>query len=106
MNTNEKIANVQDRVNHDKHATDALIAIYLNDAKDAIAKQRYPFGAPAGWDVPERYEVIQCKLAARYFLRQSIEGQTVSVENGIHKHYESPDDEDILKQVIQIARLA
>ena len=107
MTTAEKITNVQARVGNVKEATDALIAVYLDDAKDAILHQRYPFGVPeAVTDVPQRYEVIQCKLAARYFLRQGVEGQSVSIENGIHKHYESVDDEDLLKQIMQIAKVA
>lgn len=106
MTNAEKIKNVQARVGNDKLATDDLIAIYLDDAKDAILKQRYPFGVPAYvTDVPEKYEVIQCKLAQRYFLRQSIEGQSVSIENGIHKHFATVDDEDLLKQVLQVAKV-
>lgn len=106
MTNAEKIKNVQARVGNDKLATDDLIAIYLDDAKDAILKQRYPFGVPASvTDVPEKYEVIQCKLAQRYFLRQSIEGQSVSIENGIHKHFATVDDEDLLKQVLQVAKV-
>ena len=106
MTNAEKIKNVQARVGNDKLATDDLIAIYLDDAKDAILKQRYPFGVPSYvTDVPEKYEVIQCKLAQRYFLRQSIEGQSVSIENGIHKHFATVDDEDLLKQVLQVAKV-
>lgn len=106
MTTEEKIANVKARANNDPQATDALIAIFLEDAKDAILKQRYPFGVPNSvTDVPAKYEVIQCKLAHRYFLRQSIEGQLTSVENGIHKQFESVDDEDLLKQIMQIAKV-
>ena len=106
MTTAEKIQNVQTRLGNIQEATDELIAVYLEDARDAILKQRYPFGVPAYvTDVPPRYEVIQCKLAQRYFLRQSIEGQSVSIENGIHKHYESVDDEDLLKQIMQIAKV-
>ena len=106
MTEAEKITNVKTRVGNDKRATDALIAIFLDDAKDAILKERYPFGVPVTVNsVPSQYETIQCKLAARYFLRQGIDGQTVSIENGIHKHYESPDDEDLLKRVIQVVRI-
>lgn len=106
MTIEEKIANVKARANNDPQATDALIAVYLADAKDAIFKQRYPFGVPESvTDVPAKYEIIQCKLAYRYFLRQSVEGQSVSIENGIHKHYESVDDEDLLKQIMQIAKV-
>ena len=106
MTTAEKIQNVKTRVGNIPEADDALIAVYLEDAKDAILKQRYPFGVPESVvDVPQKYEVIQCKLAHRYFLRQGIEGQQVSIENGIHKHYDSPDDEDLLKQIIQIAKV-
>lgn len=106
MTNAEKIANVQKRLGNIKEATNELIAVYLDDAKDAIFKQRYPFGVPETvTDVPKKYEVIQCKLAARYFLRQGIEGQNVSIENGIHKHFPTVDDEDLLKQIIQIARV-
>lgn len=106
MTNAEKIANVQTRLGNIKEATNELIAVYLDDAKDAIFKQRYPFGVPCTvTEVPEKYEVIQCKLAARYFLRQGIEGQNVSIENGIHKHFPTVDDEDLLKQIIQIARV-
>ena len=107
MTTVEKIANVQTRLSGDKRATDDVIAIFLEDAKDAILKQRYPFGVPESvTDVPAKYESLQCRLAVRYFLRMSIEGQTVAIENGIHKHYATPDDYDLLKEVLQIARLA
>lgn len=106
MTTEEKIINVRQRANNDPQATDALIAVYLEDAKDAILKQRYPFGVPeAVTDVPAKYEVIQCKLAHRYFLRQNIDGQLISVENGIHKHYESADDMDLLKQIMQVCKV-
>lgn len=106
MTTAEKIKNVQDRAGNVPEATDALIALYLDDAKDAILQQRYPFGVPDTIaDVPKRYEVIQCKLAHRYFLRQNVEGQSVSIENGIHKHYASVDDEDLLKQILQVAKV-
>ena len=106
MTTGEKIKNVQTRLGNIREATDEIIAVYLDDAKDAILKQRYPFGVPESVaDVPAKYESIQCRLAHRYFLRQGIEGQQVSIENGIHKHYDSPDDEDLLKQIMQIAKV-
>lgn len=106
MTQAEKIANVQTRVGNVSEATPELIAVYLDDAKDAILKQRYPFGVPTDvTDIPSRYEVIQCKLATRYFLRQGIDGQTVSIENGIHKHFGTVDDEDLLKQIMQVAKV-
>lgn len=106
MTTVEKIKNVQTRLGNIAEATSEIIAVYLDDAKDAILKQRYPFGVPESvTDVPKKYENIQCRLATRYFERQGIEGQSVSIENGIHKHYESVDDEDLLKQILQIAKV-
>lgn len=106
MNTVERIKNVQTRLGNIKEATSELIAVYLDDAKDAILKQRFPFGVPTNVeDVPEEYEILQCKLAERYFLRQGIGGQTVSIENGIHKHFSTTDDYDLLKEVIQIAKV-
>lgn len=105
MTTAEKIANVQGRV-QDELATDAVVSNLLADAAEAIFQRMYPHGVPDGVaDVPKRYERLQCKLAARYFLRTDAEGESVHIENGIHHHYGSVNDEDLLMEVMQVVRL-
>ena len=105
MTTEEKITKVKTLLGNDEEATDALVAVYLDDAKEAILNRRYPFGAPEATEVPRQYENAQCKLAARYFLRRGAEGEKIHNEDGIHRHYDSVNDEDILMEIIQIAKV-
>lgn len=105
MTTEEKVIRVQTLLGADEEATDALIAVYLDDAKAAILNRRFPFGVPDGTDVPVMYENLQCKLAQRYFLRRGAEGEQIHNEEGVHRHYGSVQDEDLLMEVIQIAKV-
>lgn len=106
MTTAEKISYVQAMVD-DPEATDALVEAYLNKAKFAVLNRRYPMGIPEGvLDVPEQYTMNQLDLAVRYFLRRGGEGEQIHNENGIHRHYGSVNDEDILMEVIQEIRLS
>lgn len=103
MTKGDKIADVQARVDNDPDATDALIAVYLDDAEEAIFQRMYPFGVPSTVeDVPARYERLQCRLAARYFLRNGSEGERVHNENGISRSYGSVNDSDLLQEVMQV----
>lgn len=106
MTSAEKIAYVQAMVD-DPEATDALVSVYLTKAKGAIFKRMYPIGGKpeSAIDVPERYEELQCDLAARYFLRRGGEGESIHNENGIMRHYGSVNDEDLLMEVTQVIRL-
>lgn len=105
MTTAEKIANVQARVD-DSRATDAVVTVLLDDAKAAIYQRMYPFGIPDDVvDIPPRYENLQCRLAARYFVKLDAEGESIHIENGTHMHYGSVNDADLLQEVMQVIRL-
>lgn len=102
MTIAEKILNVQKRVD-DASCTDELARIFLDDAAEAIFQKMYPWGVPASvTDVPSRYERLQCKLAARYFLRTGGEGESLHIENGTHRHWGSVNDADLLQEVMQV----
>ena len=105
MTAEEKITRVKTLLGNDEEATDTLVAVYLDDAKEAILNRRYPFGASYDAEVPKQYENAQCKLAARYFLRRGAEGELIHNEDGVHRHYGSVQDEDILMEVMQIAKV-
>ena len=106
MTTAEKIIRVQNLLGNDEEATDALISVFLDDAKSEILTVRYPFGIPYNvTDVPAQYEYSQCKLAARYFARMGAEGEGVHIEDGVHRHYNSTDDIDILEKIVPIAKV-
>ena len=91
MTEAEKIERVQALLGGDEEATDTLIAIYLDDAEQAIMSRIYPFGVPTDAEMPARYESIQCKLAQRYFLRRGAEGEISHHENGVNRSYDSVD---------------
>ena len=106
MNPEEKVIRVQTLIGADETATDELIGVYLDEAKAAILNRRYPFGIPAYIDdVPPMYDNLQCRLAQRYFLRRGAEGEQIHNEDGVHRHYGSVQDEDLLMDVIQIAKV-
>ena len=105
MTEAEKITTVQTLVECDPFATDALVSVYLSNAKAAILRRLYPFGIPEGADVPGIYEFSQCELAARYFLRRGSQGETMHNENGVNRTYGSVNDEDILREVMPFAKV-
>ena len=105
MTEQEKIVYVQTLVD-DSTATDALISAYLTRAKAAIFARMYPNGVPDDvTDIPSRYEMAQCALAERYFLRRGGEGEKAHSENGISRTFGSVNDEDILMEVMQVISL-
>lgn len=105
MTNEEKVILTQTLIGADENASDALVSVYLEQAKEAILNRRYPFGVPDGTEVPKQYELAQCRLAARYYLRRGAEGEILHNEDGVHRHYGSVNDEDILMEIIQVAKV-
>ena len=104
MTVAEKIQQVQTLVENDPAATDAVVTVYLNDAESAILLRRYPFGAPPNYDL-SMFDRLQCTLAARYFLRRGGQGEIAHSENGVNRTYGSVNDEDLLMEIPQIAKV-
>lgn len=100
MTTSEKIAITRTLV-HDDTVTDELIETYLTLAAQRLNTRRFPFGTGEE-EIPPKYESIQCELASRMIFRRGFEGETVSIENGIHRHFDSVNDEDLLAEVMQV----
>ena len=105
MTTADKIEIVKVLIGTDEQVSDELLSVYLEDAKWAILNRRYPFSVPYGAEVPAMYENLQCRLATRYFLKRGAEGEQIHNEDGVHRHYGSVQDEDLLMEVIQIAKV-
>ena len=106
MTEKEKVTMVQALVDYDANATDAIVAVYLAVAKDAILTRLYPHGVPeTNLGIPPRYEMCQTRLAARYFLRRGAEGEISHSENGIGRTYGSVNDADLLNEVIPYAKV-
>ena len=106
MTTAEKVIAVKALLRGDSTATDTLVELYLADAKSAVLRRLYPFGVPASvTDVPPLYEMLQCKLAVRYFNRAGGEGEVGHSENGIQRTYGSVNDEDLLKEITPYCKM-
>ena len=90
----------------DSEATDEVVAVYLELALNTMLERLFPYdSSKTGEDVPERYDTIQCELAARYFLRRGGQGEINHEENGVNRQYATVDDEDILKRLTPFAKV-
>lgn len=106
MNGSAKTLLVQTLVENDAEATASTIAVYLNLAHYAMLERLFPYdSSKTVTDIPERYDTIQCELAARYFLRRGGQGEINHEENGVNRQYDTVDDEDILKRLTAYAKV-
>ena len=106
MTQAEKIAMVQTLVENDADATATVVPVYLTLACNAMLERLYPYDASkTASDIPERYDMIQCELAARYFLRRGGQGEINHEENGVNRQYGSVDDADILQRLTPFAKV-
>ena len=84
-----------------------LLQAYLDDAAQAIVNKAYPFKAGAeSIPVPPKYERLQVEIAVYLVGKMGAEGQTMHIENGIHRTYESASiPNSMLKAVIPLAKI-
>ena len=106
MTSADKIDVVKTLVESDPMATDGVVSVYLTLACSTMLERLYPFDSnKTEEDIPMRYEMVQCELAARYFLRRGSQGEINHEENGINRQYASADDEDILRRLTPFAKV-
>lgn len=107
MTDAQKTTYVRTLIGNDSEATDALIAVYLSDAKAAIMRRLYRvIGEVPGYvEMPTIYDNLQCRLAQRYFLRRGAEAEISHNENGVNRSYGSVNDEDLLMEVMPFAKV-
>lgn len=105
MTDEQKIALFKGLLN-DSSISSEIATTFLTLAESEIKLRMYPIGnEPSGWTVPGKYEVLQCRLATRYYSRLGAEGEITHSENGISRTYTSVDDEDILSEVTMVIRV-
>jgi len=106
MSDAQKKAMVKTLVQNDTAATDEVVAVYLALACRKMLERLYPFDTEKGEsDIPFRYDVLQCELAARLFLRRGSEGENNHEENGVNRAYETVDDDDILSRLTPFVKV-
>ena len=91
MTTADKLAMVKAILRIEDTSEDALIQTYLAAAKAEILGWRYSYATEMPADVPPEYEMTQVQAVVNGYTQSGVEGQTVSVENGVHRHFSYPD---------------
>lgn len=105
MTAEEKLDMVKTMMGSDA-PSDAEITSYLSAAKSEILSWRYSYAESMPDEVPAEYEMTQVQAVINGFTQRGNEGQTVSVENGIHRHFAYPDMLRYIRaNVISIARV-
>ena len=89
--------------------TDETLNTYIAIAQDEILAWMYHLvgGVPEDvTDVPSKYEGIQIYAVVVGWTHAGAEGQTVSIENGVHRHFNYTDMLDYIhNNVLPFARV-
>lgn len=99
MTTEQMIRRVKTLLQDDPMATDEVVMEYLDAAEEVILNWRYPYERPDEAVVPARYHGEKCELAARLFVRRGGLGETIHIENGVHRDWYSSDDRELLSRI-------
>ena len=106
MTLSEKLAMVKSLLRIGDTSMDDLLSTYLDAAKREILGWRYSYAAETPDEVPTEYEMTQVQAVVNGFTQSGSEGQSVSVENGIHRHFVYADMVRYIRaNVIAIARV-
>jgi hypothetical protein len=94
------------RIDDADTSEDALITTYLDMAQQEMLSWRY---SHANRDnvpetVPPEYEITQVQAVINGYTQAGVEGQVLSIENGIHRHFNYSDMVEYVRaHVIPIA---
>jgi len=106
MTDEQKVTTVQTLCEHDVNATADVVLVYLHLAASKMIERIYPYDLDkTEADIPARYDMIQCELASRLFLRQGAQGENSHDENGVNRTYDSVDDFDILSRLTPFVKV-
>ena len=108
MTSEAKLAMVKAilRIDSSDTSEDALITTYLDMAAQEILGWRYSNANPENVPetVPTEYEMTQVQAVINGYTQSGVEGQVLSIENGIHRHFNYSDMvEYIRSHVIPVA---
>ena len=101
MTNEEKLTMLRVMVgtNSDEDWSDKILLTYLNIAGRKIIDRAYPYDETVE-NVPKRYEILQCEIAAYLLNKRGAEGETSHSENGISRSYENADVPESMLNVI------
>lgn len=102
MTNEQKIEKLKVLISPDT-ATDPVLLSLLELAEGIVLNKRYPFGAPEGAKVEQRFENTQLQIAVELFNKMGAEGQTAHDENGIKRTWEAGDvSPSLLKTIVPV----
>ena len=103
MDREQMIANVR-IMTETNDEENTLVAFYLDNAKEVIFHQMYPYctdGEEMKFKIPNRYQMLQCRIAAHFINKRGAEGELHHSENGILRIYGSEDvPESMLREIV------
>jgi hypothetical protein len=85
---------------------DPVLDAYLRIGKDTVMRYAYPCGVPAGDEpvFPDRYDILQVRIAEALYLRAGAEGETSHSENGVSRSYLTDGvPKHLLSQIVPFA---
>ena len=108
MTSEAKLAMVKAilRIDTSDTSEDALITTYLEMASQEILSWRYSNANPENVPeaVPTEYEMAQIQSVINGYTQAGVEGQVLSIENGVHRHFQYADMVEYVRaHVIPIA---
>lgn len=93
-------------IDSDDTEDDMLLSTYLDMAEHEILGWRYSNANPENVpeSVPPEYDMTQIQAVVNGFTQAGVEGQVLSIENGIHRHFQYADMVEYVRaHVIPIA---
>ena len=94
------------RIDDTDTSEDALITTYLDMAQQEMLSWRYSHANPDNVPetVPTEYEITQVQAVINGYTQAGVEGQVLSIENGIHRNFNYRDMVEYVRtHVIPIA---
>lgn len=88
-------------------ATEAQLQVYLDLASQAILNYKYEYSADGiPEELPSTYDIVQVMAVQNGFAQIGAEGQVLSIENGVHRHWKYSDMLQYIRAtVIPIAKV-
>ena len=106
MTPEQKLAALKALLDGDDTSDDVL-SVYLSLAGHKILNRMYPFKEDyTDLEVPDRYVMLQLKIACYLLNKRGAEGEIQHIENGIHRNYGDADiPEQMLSDVVPFCQI-
>ena len=101
MTEDRKIVMLKSMMDGDD-TNDDILSVFLELAGQKILNRLYPFKENYnGVEVPDKYVMLQLKIACYMLNKRGAEGQIQHIENGIHRNYGDADvPESMLSDIV------